>query len=145
MKILLDSHMIIWALSNSPKLPEEARRLILDPQNEILVSVLSLWEIELKRLAKPDMMPFTARKIEDLCKASGFEVIPLEGKCVHFLQTLKRPESEPVHKDPFDRMLICQAASDDMVLLTHDSLIKGYESGNIQYVKAEKSYLKALT
>lgn len=133
MKILLDTHMIIWALSNSPKLPEEARKVILDPQNEIFVSVLSLWEIELKRLAKPDMMPFTARKIEDLCKASGFEEIPLEGKCVHLLQTLKRPDTEPEHKDPFDRMLICQATSEDMVLLTHDSLIKGYDSKNIMF------------
>lgn len=133
MKILLDTHMIIWTLANSPKLPDEAKRVILDPQNEIHVSVLSLWEIELKRLAKPDMMPFTARKIEDLCKASGFEVMPLEGKCVHLLQTLKRPDTEPEHKDPFDRMLICQATSEDMVLLTHDSLIKGYDSKNIMF------------
>ena len=95
MKILLDTHMIIWTLVNSPKLPDEAKKVILDPQNEICVSVLSLWEIELKRLAKPDMMPFTAKKIEDMCKASGFDIISLEGKCVHLLQTLKRPESEP--------------------------------------------------
>lgn len=134
MKILLDTHMIIWALSNSSRLPDEARKVILDPRNEIFVSVLSLWEIELKRIAKPDVIPFTARKIEDLCKASGYEVIPLEGRCVHLLQTLKRPESEPEHKDPFDRMLICQAISNDMVLLTHDSLIKGYISKNIRFV-----------
>lgn len=134
MKILLDTHVIIWALSNSPKLPDEARKVIMDPKNEIFVSVLSMWEIELKCLAKPDMMPFTARKIEDLCKASGFEVIPLEGKSVHLLQTLKRPETQPEHKDPFDRMLICQAISNDMILLTHDSLIRGYDSNSIKYV-----------
>ena len=134
MKILLDTHIILWALGNSAKLPEEAKMIILTPANEIFVSVLSLWEIELKRLVKPDMMPFTARRIEELCKAAGFEIVPLEGKNVHLLQKLKRPETEPEHKDPFDRMLICQAISNDMVLLTHDSLIKGYKCKNIKYV-----------
>ncbi len=134
MKILLDTHLILWALGNTQKLPEEAKMIILNPANEIFVSVLSLWEIELKRLAKPDMMPFTAKRIEDLCKAAGFEVMPLEGKNVHILQMLKRPKTEPEHKDPFDRMLICQAISSDMVLLTHDALIKGYKTKNIRYV-----------
>lgn len=131
--ILLDTHMIIWALENSPKLPKDARKIILDENNSVYVSVLSLWEIEIKSQKRPDVFPLTADDIIESCNQSGYETIPLREKCVHYLHEL-RQENSKVHKDPFDRMLICQAEAEDMIFLTHDSKIKNYISKNILYV-----------
>lgn len=134
MKILLDTHMIIWALTNSPKFPQKAKELLLQPENDIYFSVISLWEIEIKRLIKTDSLPITAQEISDYCKQAGFQLVSLQENSIYKLQELSRPETESLHKDPFDRILICQAISNNMKLLTHDSLIKGYNSANIFFV-----------
>lgn len=134
MKILLDTHMIIWALTNSPKLPQKAKELLLQPENDIYFSVISLWEIEIKRLIKTNSLPITAREVSDYCKQAGFQLVSLQENSIYKLQELSRPETEPLHKDPFDRILICQAIANNMKLLTHDSLIKGYNSANILFV-----------
>ena len=134
MKILLDTHMIIWALTDSPKLSENARKIILNPENDIYISVVNLWEIEIKHLIKPDIIQMTAEKTADFCKQAGYKIIPLQENSIYHLGKLSRPDTEPPHKDPFDRMLICQAVSNGMKLLTHDSLIKGYISENILFV-----------
>ena len=60
MKILLDTHILLWAISNDSKLPEMARKLIENEENEIYYSIVSLWEVELKRLAHPTAMPVSA-------------------------------------------------------------------------------------
>ena len=62
MKILLDTHILLWTISNDLKLPEKARKLIENEENEIYYSIVSLWEVELKRLAHPDAMPVSAEK-----------------------------------------------------------------------------------
>lgn len=134
MKILLDTHIIIWLFNDSPKLSQKAKELVLRADNEIYYSVISLWEIKIKRLARPDKMPLTVKKISDYCKRSGYKLINLKDESIYKLGNLSRPKSEPPHKDPFDKMLICQAESENMSLLTHDSLIKGYTSSNILFV-----------
>lgn len=134
MKILLDTHILIWALNGSPKLPQKAAEIILDPKNQIYISVVSLWEIEMKRLTKPEQLPITAKLIADFSGQAGFKTLPLKEDCIFQLENLSRPETEPPHKDPFDRMLICQAITEDMIFLTHDSLIKGYSAYNIKFV-----------
>lgn len=134
MKILFDTHMVIWALINSPKLPQKAKGLLLQPENDIYFSVISLWEIEIKRLIKTDSLPITAQEVSDYCKQAGFQLILLQENSIYKLQDLFRPETESAHKDPFDRILICQAISNNMKFLTHDSLIKGYNSENILFV-----------
>lgn len=66
MKILLDTHILLWAISNDSKLPEMARKLIENEENEIYYSIVSLWEVELKRLAHPDAMPVLAEELDSL-------------------------------------------------------------------------------
>lgn len=134
MNILLDTHILIWALTDSPKLPQKAAEIILDPKNDIYISVLSLWEIEIKRLLKPDLLPITAKSVADFSEQAGFKTLPLKKDCIFQLQNLVRSETEPPHKDPFDRTLICQAIAEDMFFLTHDSLVKGYLTDHIQFV-----------
>ena len=131
MKILLDTHMIIWALTDDPKLSTKAHNIIMNPDNSIYFSVLSLWEIEIKRLIKPELLPITAKEISDYCKQSGFNLLELQEKSIHILQNLSRPDTEPPHKDPFDRMLLCQAISNNMMFMTHDSKIIGYDTDKI--------------
>lgn len=126
MKILLDTHILLWVLSNDAKLSEKARKLVENEENEIYYSIVSLWEVELKRLAHLEAMPVCAKELAEYCEQSGFQRILVMEKHIYALAGLKREENALPHKDPFDRMLICQAATENMLFVTHDSLIPGY-------------------
>ena len=133
MKVLLDTHLLLWTLMDFSKLPEKARKIINDVNNEIYYSIISLWEIELKRVNNPVIFPYTAEVIEKIChEKTDFHLLQLTQESIYQLDKLQRPESVPRHKDPFDRMLICQAlAKRDMLFLTHDSLLGDYNVSNI--------------
>lgn len=126
MKILLDTHILLWAISNDDRLSEKARKLIENADNEIFYSIISIWEVELKRIAHPDVMPVSAQQVADYCQQSGFQSLMLKEKHIYTLTGLKREETAPPHKDPFDRILICQASTENMMFVTHDSLMLGY-------------------
>ena len=127
MKLLLDTHILLWALSDDPKLPEKAKKLILDPANELYYSTISVWEVELKRLAHPDQMPLTASALVEYTELAGYRQITLKTSHICQLASLQREESAPIHKDPFDRILICQAMTENMLFLTHYPLLAGYQ------------------
>lgn len=127
MKILLDTHILLWAVSNDVRLPAKARKIIENEENEIFYSIISLWEVEIKRLAHPDAMPVTARDLAEYCEQSGFQRTSVREANIFALQSLAREETAPPHKDPFDQMLICQASTENMLFVTHDSLIAGYQ------------------
>lgn len=126
MKILLDTHILLWTLSNDPRLPVKARKLIENEDNEIYYSLISLWEVEIKRLAHPNAMLITAEELAGYCEQSGFQKIPVRENHIFALKNLARDAAAPPHKDPFDRMLICQASTENMMFVTHDALIPGY-------------------
>ena len=127
MKLLLDTHILLWTLTNDPKLSAKARKFLENEENEIYFSIISLWEVELKHLAHPDQMTLTAVELIDYCQQSGFQLLSIHESHIFALSGLTRKEGEPLHKDPFDRILICQGAIENMLFLTHDSLIAGYE------------------
>ena len=104
MRILLDTHIILWAVTDSPKLPDAAREMIQDERNQIYFSAASIWEVAIKHSMSPDQLPVSAEH------ASGVAVLP------------------PVHKDPFDRILVAQAVAEPMRFLTHDRLLEQYGS-----------------
>lgn len=126
MKILLDTHILLWALCNDARLPEKARKLIENENNEICYSIISLWKIEIKHLTHPDAMIVSAKQIAEYCVQSGFQKIAIEESHIYAMTDLKREKDAPPHKDPFDRILICQASTENMIFVTHDSLIGGY-------------------
>lgn len=126
MNLLLDTHILLWALSDDPKLPEQAREMILSEKNHIFYSILSLWEIELKHRKHPAELPITAHEIAEYCNTAGYTELQLQNQSIYLLKTLQRPEKSARHKDPFDCMLICQAKSVGMLFLTHDSLLTDY-------------------
>ena len=127
MKILLDTHIIIWTLENNPKLSDKARELIEDESNEIFYSVASIWEVQIKHMARPDKMHIDGKDLSEKCIASGFTVLPVVERHVFALDYLKRKEGAAPHNDPFDRMLISQAKQDGLLFLTHDSLLPDYQ------------------
>jgi len=126
MKILLDTHMLLWALLDSPELPARARYLIEDANNDIYYSIVSLWEIQIKHLRHPEEMPVDVKEIEFYCEDSGFHNLPIRRVHVERLADILEPLNVK-HKDPFDRMLISQALVDGMILLTKDKRIAQYD------------------
>lgn len=126
MKLLLDTHILLWALADDPKLPLTARRLIADESNTVVYSSASLWEVSIKHALHPDRMPASAATLLEFCEAAGYESLPIANRHVLALETLVRDPAAPPHNDPFDRIMLAQAKADGLVFLTHDSLIPAY-------------------
>ena len=134
MNLLLDTHILIWALNDDKRLSAKARELIMDPENTVCYSTVSLWEIAIKHAIHPDNVSFSGRELAKFCQEAGFMSLEIRDKHVFAVETLTRPENAPRHADPFDRMLVSQAKVENMVLLTHDSLIPFYEENCIMSV-----------
>ncbi len=124
MRILLDTHVLLRAVAQSGHLSPEARVLLEDADNLLYCSTASLWEIAIKTaLRRPDFEV----DLPDLRRALGemdIEELPVSG--AHIEQLLKLP---PIHKDPFDRMLVAQSMAEPLVLLSNDSVLAEYWDG----------------
>lgn len=117
-KLLLDTHALIWALANDRRLSKRARAAIEDGGNDVFTSAASAWEIAIKTSAGKLHAP------SDLVEAAdkvGFVLRPVTFADVAALRALP-----PIHRDPFDRMLVAQAQLDNAVLVTKDALIRQY-------------------
>ena len=124
MNLLLDTHIALWAIVDSPKLAGQARTLIADPGNSISVSVASLWEIAIKHALQrkgTSRMPVSATTASHHFEAAGFELLAITPNHVRALEAL--PE---LHSDPFDRILVAQAMSEPLRLVSHDPMIAAY-------------------
>jgi len=118
MKLLLDTHVLLWALAESPELARDLRRKIADPSNDVLVSTASVREIAIKkRLGKLD----APDNLLEVLEASDFS--PLSINFVHAAAAGSLPAH---HDDPFDRMLIAQAQSEGLILVTADRRLRAY-------------------
>lgn len=126
MKVLLDTHIALWTLLDSEKLPIEARKLINQENVEPVFSLISMWEIVIKHAINPNKMPISGAQFLDYCTQAGFQQLMVYEEHVLEVEKLKRDENAPSHKDPFDRMLIAQAKAEGIILLTHDSLLSEY-------------------
>lgn len=127
MNLLLDTHIAIWALNDDPALSDKARDLILDPDNTIYYSTVSVWEVLLKHSRHPDNIPFNEKDFSEGCKESGYVPLGLADKHILAVHTLTRADDAKEHNDPFDRLLLAQAKVENLSFLTHDELIPGYE------------------
>ena len=127
MKLLLDTHILIWALNDDSRLSEKARKLILNPRNVVYYSSVSVWEVAIKHALHPESVSFGAKELTTYCKDAGFSSLELREEHVFALETLVRPDDAPKHNDLFDRALVAQAKTENMTFLTHDSLIRRYQ------------------
>jgi PIN domain nuclease of toxin-antitoxin system len=118
-RLLLDTHVLLWALDEDSRLGPKARASIVDIANDVLVSVASLWEIAIKnRLGKlRDDLPTILAGVS----AAGFHVLPIEIRHLTALGTIPMH-----HRDPFDHLLLAQAAADELTLVTVDRQLRRY-------------------
>lgn len=131
MNILLDTHIILWAIKNDPKLPVKARDVIDDLRNNIFYSTAAIWEIEIKHNARPDKIKISGEELSELCRKAGYKMVPIMDGHVKVLSGHRRPADAPAHNDPFDRIMLAQAKSEGFSFLTHDSLISQYNEACI--------------
>lgn len=127
MKLLLDTHLLIWALNDDAHLPKKAKEMILDPENEVYYSVVSVWEVSIKHALHPKDLTFGGRELSEYCREAGFLPLEMRDRHVFALETIERQENAPRHLDPFDRMLVAQAKAESLSFLTHDRLIPYYD------------------
>ncbi len=135
MKYLLDTHIILWIIGESDKVPDKVKEIISNPENDVFYSSVSIWEATIKRSVHPDkIIDISPEKFTSFCRESRFKELPLAGVHVYMLPTLVYPDEATPHKDPFDRMLISQAKSEGMTFITHDVLLPYYNEPCILYV-----------
>lgn len=126
MRLLLDTHIVLWAITNDERLTQKAAEWIANGENEVFYSLLSVWEIAIKHNKKPDKLPLTDDEFVAYAEQTGLQCLTLNKKHISALKTLQRKEGTGEHHDPFDRLLICQAKTENMLLLTHDHLLSYY-------------------
>lgn len=126
MKVLLDTHIALWAIADSDKLDDSTIKILQDTNNEVYYSVVSVWEIAIKHQINPINMPITEEDFVELCEGAGLMHLDILPEHIFTIKTLSRDKSEQKHNDPFDRLLLSQAKFEDFIFITHDSLIPGY-------------------
>jgi PIN domain nuclease of toxin-antitoxin system len=121
MKLLLDTHLLLWAAGNPARLPAGARELLDDPQNEPIFSSASLWKVAIKHgLGRGDFR-VDARLLRRGLVDNGYGELPITSEHAVALDSLPR-----IHRDPFDRILIAQSMVEGITLLTADPLVAQY-------------------
>jgi len=128
MKFLLDTHLLLWAAGVPQRLSRQARVLIEDSDNELLFSAASLWEVAIKRGLGREDFKVDARLLRRGLLDNGYTELPIISD--HVVATESLP---PIHKDPFDRLLVAQATVEGVTLLTTDSVVAEYP-GSIRTV-----------
>ena len=118
MRLLLDTHILLWWLADNPSLGDQARELISDPENAVFISSVTLWEIWLKESLGKLQLP---SDFEEKLAAESFESLPL--LAAHAREVAFLPWH---HRDPFDRMLIAQARVSKLTLVTADEIAGDY-------------------
>ena len=124
MRLLLDTHLLLWAMAASRKLPKAVKSQLLDSNNEVYYSAASLWEVAIKHDLRRKDFRIDPDSLLGALRASGFLELPVTA--AHAVAVTRLP---PIHKDPFDRLLVAQGMSEPMVLLTNDAVLAGYGAG----------------
>lgn len=122
MRLLLDTHIALWSMTDSARLSAIERRLLLAPENKVFVSIISLWEIAIKRSLKRRGAPdASAQDILGSLDRHGFELLALRPEHVLAVEILPL-----LHGDPFDRLLVAQALTESLHLISHDQKVLAY-------------------
>jgi len=120
-KLLLDTHLLLWTVGPDERLSAQARQLIGDPENALSFSVASIWEVAIKRSLGRDNFQVDPRLLRRSLLDNDFSELEVIGE--HAVAVANLP---PLHKDPFDRLLIAQSIVEGIMLLTADPLVAQY-------------------
>ena len=121
MKLLLDTHLLLWAAGQPERLSATARTLFDDPQNELLFSAASLWEVAIKRRLGRDDFRVDPRLLRRGLLDNGYSELAITSQHAVMIDSLP-----PIHKDPFDRVLVAQSIVEGIALLTTDPVVAQY-------------------
>lgn len=124
MKLLLDTHVLLWAAGDPSRLPEAARALLSTPEHQLVFSSVSIWEVSIKASLGRDDFRVEPRRLWRMLLAHGYQELPLTGEHAIVVEHLPC-----LHKDPFDRILIAQSRVESMTLLTSDTAVAKYGQG----------------
>ncbi|GLR25223.1 MULTISPECIES: type II toxin-antitoxin system VapC family toxin [Limnobacter] len=127
MNLLLDTHVALWAITDSPKLSQQARGLLQSPRASLWVSAASVWEISIKHALGKGGMPLSGAEALNYFRESGYGLLSIEAEHAVAVESLPAH-----HQDPFDRILIAQALVEPMRLITHDATVALYSDTIIQ-------------
>jgi PIN domain nuclease of toxin-antitoxin system len=120
-KLLLDTHLLLWVAGQPDRLSQAARQFIEDKENELIFSTASLWEVVIKRGLSRDDFKVDPRLLRRGLLDNGCSELPISSEHVVAIDTLPA-----IHKDPFDRVLVAQALVEGITLLTTDATVAGY-------------------
>jgi PIN domain nuclease of toxin-antitoxin system len=124
LRLLLDTHIVLWRLTDNPRLSKRAVEIIDDEAFSVSVSAISIWEVAIKharRKGRADDIPYSGRQFLLSLERARIEPMPIQP--IHVAAVDDLP---PIHGDPFDRLLIATARQEGMILLTHDADLKDY-------------------
>ena len=121
MRILLDTHVLLWAMGSSRRLPLAARSLILDVSNDVFYSAASVWELAIKSTLRRGDFSVDLPALVRALSRSGFSELPVTSA-----HAVRVPALPAIHRDPFDRLLVAQSLTEPMTLLTNDAVLAGY-------------------
>jgi|SRR6185295_10428173 len=131
MSFLLDTHYLLWAISDPYKISKNIKNIITNPENRVFVSTISFWEVSLKSgLGKLEISGFSPEDLPSLCTKIGFEILELSPGDSSTYHDLKATH----HKDPFDRMLIWQSIRNNLTLISSDVNILMYKSEGLNMI-----------
>jgi PIN domain nuclease of toxin-antitoxin system len=120
-RLLLDTHLLLWTVGPDERLSSQARRLIGDPENELLFSVASVWEVAIKYGRARDDFQVDPRLLRRALLDNGYRELAVTGE--HAVAVANLP---PLHRDPFDRILVAQSVVEGITLLTSDPRVAQY-------------------
>ena len=137
MKYLIDTHTLLWAITDEVQLPKKVFDILSRPdENKILVSTVSFWEIAIKTsIGKMTLENFDMNKLIEYCESLGFSIISLEPADSLFYAKIP---IKPNHKDPFDRMLIATAINNGFTLISKDDNMPLYISDGLSFLWGNK-------
>ena len=127
MNLLLDTHIALWAITDSPRLPGKARELIESPKSSVWISAATVWEIAIKHSLGRGDMPVSSQDALRYFRESGYGFLPIEPEHAVAIEDL--PE---YHADAFDRILVAQALTEPMRRMTHEAIVARYSDTIIE-------------
>ena len=133
MKLLLDTHVAMWMIGGFDFIDKDVKELIMDNKNDIYYSTVTTWEIEIKHLKKPNKMMISGNNFANLCEQAGFININIKNEHINELKNIIPIDESIQHNDPFDRMLLAQARSENIILITHDKKFKNYNDNHLLF------------
>jgi PIN domain nuclease of toxin-antitoxin system len=120
-RVLIDTHLLLWTVASSRRLPKAARSLILDAANDVFYSAASVWEVSIKSTLGRTGLKADPTVLVRALAQSGFSELPVTA--AHAARVARLPA---IHRDPFDRLLVAQSLAEPMTLLTNDAVLVGY-------------------